>query len=170
MKYAEWVKTVPDEIKSDTVWKVEAYRLALFAADIGWLDVVKIAKDGRTSKLSSQLYDALGSVGANICEGYGRGSARDRVRFYEYSLGSARESRHWYYGSRHVLGEEITAHRVSLQTQVLRLLLTMIPQQRGYTVQEEAAVYETLSPRCTEGNEDSDDVLKNLLENVPVPE
>jgi hypothetical protein len=34
MNYDEWVTSVPEEIKGDSLWKVEAYRLALFVADI----------------------------------------------------------------------------------------------------------------------------------------
>jgi hypothetical protein len=46
MNYDTWVKSVPLEITADPLWKVEAYRLALFAGDLGWRD---------------QLYRALGS-------------------------------------------------------------------------------------------------------------
>lgn len=142
MEYSEWEMKVPRAITGDTLWRVEAYRLALFAADIGWEDVTKLAQDQRTRSLSDQLYRALGSTSANIAEGYSRGTGRDRARFYEYALGSARESRDWYYKARHVLGENIIAHRLSLQTQIIRLLLTMIPDQRQQTLREESATYE----------------------------
>jgi hypothetical protein len=78
------------------------------------------------------LYRALGSIEANISEGYSRGSGRDRARFYEYALGSARESRGWYYKGRHVLGEAVAAHRLGLVTQIVRLLLAMVPDQRAF--------------------------------------
>jgi len=39
MKYEDWERTIPEEIKGDSLWKMEAYRLALFAADLGWYDV-----------------------------------------------------------------------------------------------------------------------------------
>ena len=111
-------------------------------------------KDRRTRRLSDQLYRALGSIGANLAEGYSRGSNKDRARFYEYSLGSARESRDWYYKARHVLGEGVTNHRLEYLTHIIRLLLTMVPQQRGKTLKEEKAVYETTS----------------VLEKVPLPD
>jgi four helix bundle protein len=112
--------------------------------DLAWSDVTKLAADPRTLALSDQLYRAVGSIGANIAEGYGRSSGKDRARFYEYSLGSARESRDWYYKGRHVLGEAITAHRVNLITQITRLLLTYIPDQRHVTLKEEPAVYDVV--------------------------
>jgi four helix bundle protein len=93
MNYQEWAGSVPREITGDPLWRVEAYRLALFAAEVGWHDVTKLIGDQRTRSLSDQLYRALGSVSANIAEGYSRGTGRDPARFYEYALGSARESR-----------------------------------------------------------------------------
>ena len=114
MNYQEWEKSVPKAITDDVLWKVQVYRLALFAAEVGWQDVTKLAQDRRTLTISDQLYRSLGSISANIAEGYSRGSGKDRARFYEYALGSARESRDWYYKARHVLGETVTAHRLDL--------------------------------------------------------
>src|SRR3989442_10634912 len=107
MKYKEWLKTVPAEITADSLWKVEVYRLSLFAADLAWQDATKLTRDRRTRSLSDQLYRAVGSISSNVGEGYSRGTGRDRARFYEYALGSAREGRDWYYKSRHVLGESV---------------------------------------------------------------
>src|SRR5579862_2977569 len=126
MNYNEWLNSVPVEIRDDSLWKMEAYRLALFAADLGWHDVTKLVGDKRTIDLSSQLYRALGSISANVSEGYSRGTGRDRARFYEYALGSARESRGWYYKGRHILTEKVVNHRITLLTQIIRLLLRTV--------------------------------------------
>ncbi len=130
MNFVEWSEAVPAEIRDDVLWKVKAYQLALFAADIAWPDATKLMGDLRTRDLSDQLYRAAGSVSANIGEGYSRRSGRDRARFYEYALGSAREARDWYYKARHVLDPAVVDHRLRLFTQIIRLLLTMIPRQR----------------------------------------
>jgi four helix bundle protein len=143
MDFREWEQSVPQTITGDVLWTVQVYRLALFAADLGWNDVTKLMRDRRTLSLSDQLYRALGSISANIAEGYSRGSSKDRARFYEYSLGSARESRDWYYKGQHVLGEEVITHRLHLLTQIIRLLLTMIPQQRGRVLKEGEPMYQT---------------------------
>ena len=82
MNFVEWSESVPAEIRDDVLWKVKAYQLALFAADIAWPDVTKLMGDLRTRDLSDQLYRAVGSVSANIGEGYSRRSGRDRARFY----------------------------------------------------------------------------------------
>jgi len=143
LDYQEWLEAVPEEITGDLLWKMKVYRLGLFAADLGWHDVTKLIQDKRTISLSDQLYRALGSISANIAEGYGRGSGKDRARFYEYALSSARESRDWYYKARHVLGQSVTDHRLDLLTQIIRLLLVMIPDQRKRTLREDSPVYET---------------------------
>lgn len=137
MNYNDWMRTVPTEITGDPLWHVEAYRLALFASDLAWPDVSRLVQDRRTVSLSDQLYRSVGAVSSDIAEGYSRKSHKDQARFYEYGLGSAREGRNWYYEGRHVLGEKVTSHRLKLLTQVVRLLLTMIPNERAFVLKED---------------------------------
>ena len=146
MTFEEWLKTVPREFTDDPLWKMEVYRLAFLASDLAWHDVTTLLKDKRTISLSDQLYRAVGSIKANIAEGYSHRSGKDQARFYEYSLGSARESRGWYYDGRHVLGERTTAHRVQLMSKIIRLLLTVIPSERGYRLKEEHEIYTVDDP------------------------
>lgn len=141
MTYSEWEESVPEVIRQDVLWTVTAYRLALFLSDIAWHDVQRLAKEVCTRSLADQLYRSAGSICANIEEGYSKISAKDRARFYEYSLGSARESRGWFYRGRHVLGEAVGTHRMNLLTEIVRLLLTMIPDQRNNVVCEDAVEY-----------------------------
>jgi len=156
MTYEEWLAAVPQELRDDPLWQMKVYRLAVCAGDLAWYDVSVLAKDTRTAGLSGQLYRAVGSVGANIAEGYSRQSARDQARLYEYALGSARESRGWYYQARHLLPERVTVHRLQLLTHVIRLLLTIIPTQRGSKLAEETSSYETN--------------LTALLQDLPLPD
>jgi four helix bundle protein len=130
--------------------------------------VTKLMKYKRTLGLSDQLYRALGSIGANVAEGYSRGTGKDRARFYEYGLGSARESRGWYYDGRHVLGESVAGHRIRLTTQIIRLLLTMVPDQRGSILHEDAPPYLT-EPKLDEDQPFNRAALLELLQTVPLP-
>jgi four helix bundle protein len=156
MNFDDWLKTVPETITGDSLWKMEAYRLGLFAADICWCDVTRLMQDKRTLDLSDQLYRAVGSISANIAEGYSKSTGKDHIRFYEYALGSAQESRDWSYKARHILGEEATNHRLNFMTQTIHLLTTMIPQQRAQgTIREAGPTYEV--------------GLGNLLSNIPLP-
>jgi four helix bundle protein len=84
----------------------------------------------------------IGSISANIAEGYSRESKKDMARYYEYALGSARESRDWYYKARHILSDAIMTERVHLLTQVIRLLMTMVQHQRGRFIKERSETYE----------------------------
>lgn len=143
MKYEEWEKSVPESVKLDPLWRMTAYRLATLLADLAWTDASRMIDDKRTCAIEDPLYRAVGSIGANLAEGYGRSTGRDRARFYEYALGSAREGRHWYYQARHVLGAEAHQHRAGLPDQIIRLLVTMIPQQReSGSIRESGLVYE----------------------------
>jgi four helix bundle protein len=141
MTYQEWEQTVPDAIRQDSLWKAKVYRLALFACYIGWQDATKLMEDRRTRSLSDQLYRSLGSISANIAEGYSRGTSKDRAHFYEYALGSAREARDWYYKAQHILTEPVVDHRLNLLSEIIRLLLVMVPNQRGSNIREETVEY-----------------------------
>jgi four helix bundle protein len=160
--YEEWEAGVPEVIKGDSLWKMTAYRLALFAADVGWHDVTKLMRDKRTLGLADQLYRSLGSISANLAEGYSRGTGKDRARFYEYALGSARESRDWYYKGRHILEEAVVQHRLELLSRIIQLLLVTIPQQRQRKLKEANADYQT--PAIGE------EELDHLLQTVPLPD
>ena len=131
MTYEEWEATVPTAIKEDTLWRVEAYRLGLFLSDIAWEDVTKLLKDRRTWSTADQLYRAGGNISSNVAEGYSRCTGKDRARFYEYALGSARETRDWYYKGRHVLDAAVVGHRIELYTRIIRLTITMVSTERS---------------------------------------
>jgi len=171
LNYEIWLKAVPAEITADSLWKMEAYRLALFAADLGWHDVTKLTGDRRTLDMAGQLYRAVGSIEANISEVYSRGSGRDRARFYEYALGSARETRGWYYKGRHVLGEPVTKHRLQLLTQIVRLLLAMVPDQRTYGsfLKEDSPAYLPDQNQTDPEPPPDPELLSQLLQDAPMP-
>jgi four helix bundle protein len=130
MTYEQWEAGVPEQIRADLLWKQEIYRLALFVSDLAWEDSGKLLRERRTTSIADQLYRATGNISSNIAEDYSRGTGKDRARFYEYALGSARESRDWYYKARRVLREKVTDHRIDLMTQVIRLTLTTIRNER----------------------------------------
>ena len=141
MRYDEWQAGIPEEIKGDSLWKLEVYRLGLFIGDIAWQDALVLSKALLTRDLANQLYRAVCSISANIAEGYSRSTGKDRARFLEYSLGSAREARDWYYKSRHTLKEEVVKHRIELLTQIIKILNVLTPHQRQKGIREEKAEY-----------------------------
>jgi len=73
---------------------LRVYNLAEELEDIIWEIVGKwdyFAKD----TIGKQLVNSADSVGANIAEGYGRGSHADNRRFAKISRGSLFEVKHW---------------------------------------------------------------------------
>jgi four helix bundle protein len=156
VNYSDWQSTVPAEITADPLWRTTVYRQALFLSDLTWRDTRKLIEDQSLISLADQLFRAVGSISANVSEGYSRASGKDQARFYEYALGSAREGRDWYFKSRHALGPTVTAHRMKLLAEIIRQLSAMVPKYRGKFIKEEGVFYET-------------DHLSNLLQNVPLP-
>lgn len=84
------------------------------------------------AQVAGQLVRAVGSIAANIAEGYSRGSAPERRKFLEYALGSARESVVWYEAA----GVADANSRIERLTSIRRLLLTMIRTARTDTARD----------------------------------
>ena len=96
-----------------------------------WSDAEKLRHHAATEKISGQLYAAVGSIAANLGEGYSHSSGRDRARIFEYALGSTRESMVWYQAAQPVPGTDIVRDRLDKLEEIRRLLLATIPRERG---------------------------------------
>ena len=113
------------------VESVQAYRLALVAADAACEDATALAKLPPFGQVAPQLLKAAGSISANVAEGYARRSPRDRIRYYEYALGSVEETHSWYAVARRGLSEDVADTRAPTLTSIRRLLLVMIANERS---------------------------------------
>ncbi len=142
IRFTDWEKTVPTQIIDDALWKMKVYRIALFLGYSCHPDIKTLYKNKPTYSIADQLNRAVGSISANIAEGYSRSTGRDRARFYEYALGSARESRDWIYKCRDILGEDTAKHHMDTLSEIIRLLLRMIPDQRQVSIREDDSEYE----------------------------
>jgi four helix bundle protein len=131
MTYGEWEAGVPEEIKGDSLWKIRAYRLGLFLSDLVWNDADTLLKNRKTATIADQLVRAAGHISACIAEGYSRDTGKARAVFYEYAMGSARESRDWYYKARRAFDLKVTKHRLDIAMQIIRLTLKMASVERG---------------------------------------
>jgi four helix bundle protein len=129
--FQAWVAKADPEHSGDPLWRMSAYRLALYAVEIAWADATVLDRNRITRQIGAQLYRALGSIAANIAEGYSRSSGPDRVRFFEYALGSTRESVVWHRAARPILGGEVHDDRVALLADIRRILLKAIPAERA---------------------------------------
>jgi four helix bundle protein len=130
MTFDEWKKSVPQAITNDSLWRVEAYRLSLFLADLSMIDFPQLIKRRPTWSHADQLLRSAAAISSDIAEDYSRGTGKDRAKFFEYALGSATESRDWYYKARASLSESAVQHRIDLLTQIIRLLIRMVDTER----------------------------------------
>ena len=110
--------------------RVQAFQIAQALSGPVFEDASLLQRSPLLAHMAPQLVRAAGSIAANIAEGYVRRSARDRLRYYEYALGSTEETRSWYGFARHALSEEVTQDRIERLTSIRRLLLAMIRNDR----------------------------------------
>lgn len=130
MASEEWQREVPESFKRDPLWNFEVYRKAMFIADLAWVDCDKLLTDQRGRSIAWQLIESAGSVSANIEEGYGRGFGKNYAQFLRIALGSARETRGWYWKGRHVFDRQVLDHRLALTDEIIAALVTPSEQQR----------------------------------------
>ena len=126
--FASWEKITPRELVGDPIWRLPAYRLSRYLA-------LRVEDDANAVRcdnayVADQLQRAVDSIRVNISEGYGRLHGRERARFYEFALGSAREARDWYIRSERYL-KEIAHSRAMLLARVIKILTVAIPQERA---------------------------------------
>ena len=115
---------------NDPLFRLRAYQIAADLLKTAWLDAKMLSDDSVTREIAGQLYAAVGSISANIGEGYSRSSGIDRSRLFEYARGSVRESMTWYNAARPILGD-IVLTRLNDLEEIRRILLAVIPRERA---------------------------------------
>lgn len=110
--------------------RIAVYRVALELSDLACDDALRMRQEPLLVANAAQLIRAVGSIAANVAEGYARSSSKERIRFYGYALGSAEEARTWYRVSRPLLRGSDIDDRVHLLVRIRQLLLTMIRNER----------------------------------------
>jgi four helix bundle protein len=129
MNYGEWMEDVPKHIKEDALWDIDIYRKALFLSDLAWQYCDAMLNQKLGKPVAWQLIRSAGSIPANMEQGYGRGFGKDYARFLRIALGSARETRGWYYRGRRLFKAEVFNHPLNLLQTIIADLVTMSIQQ-----------------------------------------
>lgn len=122
--------TQPEELTGDPLWRLDAYRYAAFFMSLARDDADVLARDPVRTVIAGQLLSAAASVPANIAEGYGRPTGPDRIRYFSYALGSARETFTWYEAARGALNEQLRRSRLSRLARIHRILLGLLTRLR----------------------------------------
>ena len=130
MTYDEWLATVADNLKRDSLWQFQVYPKAMFVYDLLWGDCEVMMKDVRGRAIAEQIIRSGGSIGANVEEGFGRGFGAEFAYFLRVALGSARETRGWYYRARRLLKPEVLAHRLDLLDEIVGILVKSVDHQK----------------------------------------
>lgn len=125
----------PDSYAEDPIWRTRMFRMATYLSGRCAGDVAQLGT--RISmNVASQFRRAVGSVAANIAEGYSRGPNGDRLRFYTYALGSVREALTWIDAMGDAPWPPHAEYR-DLLVQIRRQLLTAIKAMRPLTCQKQ---------------------------------
>lgn len=119
------------ETSHDPLGRMRVYQLACDLVPDSFADAKALQAEPITAENAGQLYAAVCSIAAHISEGYSRSSGKDRARIFEYALGSVRESMNLYRSSEPVLGEPKVKDRRDRLEEMRRLLLAIIPRERG---------------------------------------
>jgi len=130
--YEDWEEAIHQRVKAEPIWAFIGYRKALFVYDLAWEDGELLLKDERGRAIAHQLIRATGSISANIEEGHGRGYGNERNWFFRVAIGSARESKGWYWRGRNLLSPEVLDHRLASLDEVIALLVTELSRQKQH--------------------------------------
>jgi len=122
------------ETSHDPLGRMRVFQLAAAIIPDAFVDAQALRAEPITAEIAGQLYAAVCSIEAHISEGYSRSSGKDRARIFEYALGSVRESMSWYKSSVSVLGDVTVKNRRDRLEEMRRLLLAIIPRERGRTM------------------------------------
>ena len=127
----EWEARQPEAITRDPVWRLNCYREAMFLLERVREDVREFGTPGTYTTAKEQLLTSVGSIAANIAEGYGRPTTADRLRFLTYALGSTREAVAWYQVLRPSVDHAGVDDRIDRLARIRRMLLGLLGRFRG---------------------------------------
>ena len=102
------------------------YQLSLGLWDEFWDDSAILLNDVRGREVAKQMTRSIGSISANIEEGYGRGFGKEYPQFLRIARGSARESKGWYIKSKILLTKTEIENRIKKLDSIIAMITKTI--------------------------------------------
>ena len=128
--FAEWEVSLPPTFTRDPIWSLPAYRYGIWLAHLARQDYDLLFANRRSRNTAEQLLRAVESISANVSDGYARRTGKERARYYDYALATARESRDWYFKARGILDDDTIEHRLQIIDRIIRILTAVTPRER----------------------------------------
>ena len=110
----------------DKLDEIQYYQLSKELWKLCWMDIEILRKDFRGIEIGKQMIRSVGSISANIEEGFGRGFGKEYAQFLRIARGSARESRGWYERSGFLLPAETIAERDRILGNIIAMITKAI--------------------------------------------
>ena len=110
-----------------SVENYSAYKKSFMLSNYVWNLIIRW-KFFEKDTIGKQFVRAIDSISANIAEGYGRFSKKDKIRFYYYALGSVYECVDWNNkcSERNILSQESYIH--------IKKILDDLPREINYLI------------------------------------
>lgn len=113
-------------MSEDRLDEIKFYQKVNELWDLCWNDTEILAKDFRGKEIAKQLIRSVGSISANIEEGYGRSFGKEYIHFLRISRGSTRESKGWYKKSKFLLEQNLITERTKILSEITAMITTTI--------------------------------------------
>ena len=107
-----------------------AYRKANELFELVADDMTPLARNPLCARLIGQQVAAADSIGANIDEGYGRGSRKEFAQYLLIARGSAREVRGRYHRMQRWLSPAVVEARGALASEIIAILTATVKKLR----------------------------------------
>ncbi len=106
---------------------INAYKTAFSLSNYVWEIIITWDYFARDT-IGKQLVRSVDSISANIAEGFGRYSKKDKIKFYRYSQGSIKESLDW--------NEKAKARNLTSENQYNKILeyLQKLPRELNHLI------------------------------------
>ena len=105
------------------VWQV-SHNLYLFALK----DIESFPNTRGAYSLADQLLRSIGSISANISEGFNRRSTKHYISYLDNSIGTTNEAENWYYKVEGAqwLKKDVVKERVEILSEIRQMLFGLI--------------------------------------------